>query len=59
MPVVIDEMSTHFEVRDDAKLKKTVREEVKKAMAAEKKGASKGGPDPSDPSAGGRPNEGG
>lgn len=59
MPVVIDEMTTHFDVRDDAKLKKVVREEVKKAIAEERKGSRAGGPDPSDPSAGGRPNEGG
>ncbi len=53
MPVMIDEMTSHFEVRDQAKLQKLVREEVKKAVAQEKKGGKQGGADPADPSAGG------
>jgi hypothetical protein len=59
MPVTIEEMTSHFEVRDQAKLKKLVQEEVKKAVAQQRPGGGKGGADPADPSAGGRPNEGG
>jgi hypothetical protein len=62
MPVVINEMSSHFDVRDDAKLRKLIAKEVKSAIKEEKsKGARSGGnePDPSDPSASGRPGEGG
>jgi hypothetical protein len=60
MPVTIEEMTSHFEVRDQAKLKKLVQEEVKKAVAQQGRGgAGAGGADPADPSAGGRPNEGG
>jgi hypothetical protein len=58
MPVTIEEMTSHFEVRDQAKLKKLVQEEVKKAVAQQRQGGA-GGADPADPSAGGRPNEGG
>jgi hypothetical protein len=37
MPVYIDELSSNFEVRDEAQLRKLVREEVRAAMADEKK----------------------
>jgi hypothetical protein len=61
MPVVINEMTSRFDVRDDAKLKKLVAEEVKAALKKEQQRRRAGGddPDPSDPSASGRPSEGG
>jgi hypothetical protein len=60
MPVVINEMNSRFDVRDESKLKKLIAKEVKACLEAEKtKGRSGGGPDPSDPSASGRPGEGG
>lgn len=60
MPVVINEMTSRFDVRDDAKMRKLIAKEVKTALAQEKKrGTGSGGPDPADPAASGRPNEGG
>ena len=61
MPVVINEMTSGFDVRDDAKLKKLVAREVAEALKNEKRRSTRSGkdPDPSDPSASGRPGEGG
>jgi hypothetical protein len=60
MPVVIDEMTSRFDVRDEAKIRKLIAKEVKAALAEEKqRRARSGGVDPSDPSASGRPGEGG
>jgi hypothetical protein len=60
MPVVINEMTSHFDVRDESKLKKLICKEVKTALEEEKRRkSSRGdGTDPSDPAASGRP-EGG
>jgi hypothetical protein len=60
MPVVINEMTSRFDVRDESKLKKLICMEVKAALEEEKrrKGTGMDGPDPSDPAASGRP-EGG
>jgi hypothetical protein len=59
MPVVIKDMTSSFDVRDEAKIRKMIAQEVKKGIAAEKqKGAGSGGPDPADPAASGRPGEG-
>jgi hypothetical protein len=60
MPVVIGEMNSRFDVRDEAKLRKLIAKEVRAALLEEKRrGARSGAPDPSDPSASGRPMEGG
>jgi hypothetical protein len=62
MPVVIDEMTTHFDVKDEDKTKKLVAAEVKKQMMSERRRARQEGGhevDPSDPSASGKPGEGG
>jgi hypothetical protein len=48
MPVVIDEITSNFDIRDEAKLREFVRSEVKKAIAEEKQngpGAGGGGDD--------------
>jgi hypothetical protein len=59
MPVVINEMTSRFDVRDESKLKKLICKEVKAALEEEKRmKSSRGGSDPSDPAAGGHP-EGG
>lgn len=36
MPVVIDELTSNFEVREEARLREMVREEVRKALAEER-----------------------
>jgi len=36
MPVVIDELTSNFEVREEARLREMVREEVRKAIAEER-----------------------
>jgi hypothetical protein len=62
MPVVIDEMTTHFDVHNEEKTKKLVAREVKAALMAERRRAQRVGGhevDPADPSASGRPGEGG
>ena len=61
MPVVINEMTSRFDVRDESKLKKLIAKEVKAALLEEKKRGRAGGdaPNPADPSASGRPGEGG
>ena len=62
MPVVIDEMTSHFDVRDESKTKKLVRQEIKAALEAGAAARPRGGGhevDPADPSASGRPGEGG
>ncbi len=60
MPVVIGEMTSRFDVRDEAKLRKLIAREVQAALKEEKrKGSRTGSVDPSDPSASGRPSEGG
>ena len=58
MAVKIDELATSFDVRNEAKLKKLIREELQKMMAEERRGSG-GGFDPADPAASGRPDEGG
>ena len=62
MPVMIDEMTTSFDVHNQDKTKKLVASEVKKQMMAERRRARQEGGhevDPSDPSASGKPGEGG
>ena len=57
MPVVINELSTSFQVRDEARVKKLVQKEVEMALKKSKRGGGDGkeGPDPTDPAAGGAP----
>jgi hypothetical protein len=53
-------MTSRFDVRDEAKLKKLIAKEVRAALKEEKrKSARSDAPAPSDPSASGRPAEGG
>jgi len=58
MPVVIKEMTSSFDVKDEAKIRKMIVQEVKKGLAAQKNQKGSGGPDPADPAASGRPGEG-
>lgn len=37
MPVVIEELTSNFEIRDEAKIRTMVREEVKKALSEERR----------------------
>jgi hypothetical protein len=58
MPVVIDELTSRFEVQDEAKLKKLVAKEVRAALEEQRRREVRGAStDPSDPSASGRPAE--
>jgi hypothetical protein len=61
MPVFIDELTTKFDIRDQSKVAAYVRKEVRAAFEEERRrNARTGGQiDPSDPSASGRPGEGG
>ena len=45
MPVVIDELTSNFEIRDEAKIRKLVRTEIQAALAQEKKRAKDGDDD--------------
>lgn len=58
MPIMIDELSTSIHVRDEAKLRQAVREEIEKYMT-EVRRAGNGRPpaNPADPAAAGGPNE--
>lgn len=61
MALVIEELSTSVEVQDEVKIRKIVREEVMRALAAERARGnlpSGEGGDPTDPAAAGGPNEG-
>jgi hypothetical protein len=59
MALVIEELSTSLEVQDEVKIRKIVREEVQRALAAQRSRASGGEEaDPADPAASGGPNEG-
>lgn len=55
MPVVIEEMSTTLELKDEAKIRELVQEEIKKALAGHGAGRLTAGEelDPADPGAGG------
>jgi hypothetical protein len=60
MPLVIEELSTSLEIQDEVAIKKLVREEVRRQLAEQRSGrAPADDVDPSDPAAGGTPNEGG
>ena len=59
MPVIIGELSTTLEIQDEAKIRRLVREEIRRELMerrrAERSGAAE--VDPADPSAGGSPKE--
>jgi hypothetical protein len=57
MPVTINEMTSKFEIRDEPKIRKLVREEIKAALCEDKRKGTQC--DPSDPGALGRPGENG
>ena len=56
MPVVIEEMSTTLELKDEAKIREIVQQEIKKALAGHGAGRRTAAQevDPADPAAGGR-----
>lgn len=53
MPVIIEELSTHLDVTDEAKLRELVQEEIKRAMAGTGTGyrGADASIDPADPNA--------
>jgi hypothetical protein len=62
MAVLIDEMTSSFHVHNEDKTKKLVAREVRTALMADRRRARREGGhevDPSDPSASGKPGEGG
>jgi len=42
MPVVINELSTSFQVRDESRIKKLVQKEVEMALKKSKRGGGEG-----------------
>jgi hypothetical protein len=61
MPVVIEELSTSFQVHDEVKIRRLVRDEIKRVMAEQRRGergTASNDANPSDPGAAGGPNEG-
>jgi hypothetical protein len=61
MPVVIEELSASFQVRDEVKIRRVVRDEIERYMNQDRHrgGASnRDAGNPADPGAGGGPNEG-
>lgn len=61
MPVIIEELTTTLEIRDEVKIRKLVREEIAHAMRDEqrKRAVGRDRVDPTDPAASGRPGQGG
>jgi hypothetical protein len=56
MPVVIEQLSTSFEVRDEARIRKLVQKEIELALTKTRRpGELRGATDPADPAAGGAP----
>ena len=61
MPVVIEELSTSFQVHDEVKIRRLVRDELKRFMTEQRRGergTASSEADPADPGAAGGPNEG-
>lgn len=56
MPVVIEEMSTTLELKDEDKFRMMIQQEIQKALAGKGAGRQAAGEhvDPTDPGAGGR-----
>lgn len=57
MPVIIEDMSTTLELKDEEKILMLIRHEIMKALAGKGAAAKLGGVqvDPADPAAGGKP----
>jgi hypothetical protein len=56
MPVVIEQLSTSFEVRDEARIRKLIQKEIEQFMNRNRRPGEMRGPiDPADPGAGGAP----
>jgi hypothetical protein len=56
MPVVIEELSTTFQVRDEARIRKLVQKEIEIFMKKNRRpGEMAGAADPADPAAAGAP----
>ncbi|HXT98800.1 MAG TPA: hypothetical protein VN853_21050 [Polyangia bacterium] len=59
MPVVIEQLSTSFQVRDESRIRKLIQKEIElNAKNAKRTGQMKR-PDPADPAAAGAPQTGG
>jgi hypothetical protein len=61
MPVVIEELSASFQVRDEVKIRRVVRDEIERYMNQDRNrggNSNRDGGNPADPGAGGGPNEG-
>ncbi len=56
MPVVIEQLSTSFEVRDEGRIRKLVQKEIEAFMNNNRRpGEMRGQTDPADPAAAGAP----
>jgi hypothetical protein len=56
MPVVIEQLSTSFEVRDEARIRRLIQKEIERFMSTNRRpGDLRGGTDPADPAAAGAP----
>ena len=58
MPVVIEQLSTSFQVRDESRIRKLIQKEIELHSKKKKSGETKR-PDPADPAAAGAPQTGG
>lgn len=61
MPIVIEELTTTLEIQDEVKIRKAIREEVRRLLREEREhrfGRSPSSIDPSDSTGGGPANEG-
>lgn len=58
MPVVIEQLSTSFQVRDESRIRKLIQKEIQLHAKKKTPGATKL-PDPADPAAAGAPQTGG
>lgn len=60
MPLIIEELSTELEVRDEVKLRRVVREEIDRYFKATRGRVGAAAEiDPADPAAAGKPTENG
>jgi hypothetical protein len=60
MPVIIEQLSTSFQVRDEGRIRKLIRKEIElHAGKTRRPGEMKGAGDPADPAAAGAPQTGG
>ena len=59
MPVVIEQLSTSFQVRDESRIRKLIQKEIELHAKKAKRPGEMKGPDPADPAAAGAPQTGG